>query len=220
MKLIKLIFFAFVICLLSCDFGKSKVDVIYLDESDLWLRREFYPNGVVKVEHTYKIVNKDSTYQHGYLSYFYPDGSLEYSASIENDHKIGTVYKYYESGKENGIYFYNPIGNLLYSIEYDLEGNIIQEKFKENRQPQVILKDFNIDSIELKIYSVDIPKQRRNIYLIKRNGEIIDSIKGSSSQFEKFVIQKDTNIYQIDVDYYDSKQNKFIETNQVQFIPY
>ena len=130
-------------------------------------------------------------------------GFLEYFANYDRGKKIGSVTKYYKSGEIKEYWFYNPEGHALYTIQYDSLGSEIKEEGIEQRFPQVIIKDEKDNKISLKVYSADIPKHYRNVYLVAPSGLKIDSILNCKRPFEVFNVPIDSGYYQIKVDYYD-----------------
>lgn len=204
-----------VLALFSCSIDENE-KIVYKGE-ELILKKEFYADGSIEGRHTLKKVFPDSLVNHGFVEYFYPSGSLKYRAELDNGNKIGNVKKYFESGQVMEVWFYNPIGQALYSVHFTEEGQIFKELAPEQRAPQVIYKDGRNDSIELKIYSADIPTRKKNIYLINDSNEILDSAINSKEAYNKMVIHSKLKYYQINVDYCDINTGAFSETDSFQF---
>lgn len=202
--------------LFSCT-NKDANEKIVFEGEELWLKNYFYSDGSLKGQQTFLEIKTDSFVSHGFSKYFYPSGSLEYFTRLDYGNKIGTVYKYFETSKVKEVWFYNPVGEAIYSREYNENGEVINEHNKEKRTPQVVYKKNENNSVELKVYSVNIPERKKNVYLINGDLEVIDSVLNSKSPYDLFVFDQRHKEYQINTDYYDKNLEAYIETDNLQF---
>jgi len=58
---------------------------------------------------------------------YYADGKLEYKGMMKNDISVDTSFWYYPSGQLEVFKFHDSLGKDLYRVEYDKNGNILNE---------------------------------------------------------------------------------------------
>jgi len=204
---IKFASFAFACALLiSCEhlsLNKEEAYAYYGDER-LVLIKQYYEKskgGGVRSERTF-LEAKDSLI-HGFGKLYFENGNLKYFANLHHGLKIGSVWEYHMSGNIKKYWFYNPLGQAIYGIQFDDNGNVVKEEGIGQRMPQVITKDLPDKKVSLKVYSASIPKHSRKMYLISPLGIPIDSVIDSQKPFDVFEISIDTGYFKVKVDYYN-----------------
>lgn len=190
--------------------------IVYNDEL-LYVNTEYYSDGRVKSRQTFKEISSDSFIGHGYVYYYYPSGQIEYFSNINKGKKIGTAYTYFKNGDIKDVWFYNPGGNAISAIKYDSLGNVIEELSRDQRKPQVIMKNLDFDSVKITVYSMDIPYNEKNVYLSTSRHGTIDSIMRTEDQFDVFKIKKDTSLIEVSIDYIDMASGDILSSDYSQF---
>ncbi len=201
-----LLFMAIALSGIDCDGRLSKERCYaYYGGEKLLLKRTYYDKGsklLIQSERTYLVV-EDSLLGHGFGNLYYENGNLEYFANYYRGKKVGSVWEYYETGRIKKYWFYNPIGQAIYGIEFDFNGNVIKEEGVEQRCPQIISKDLPGNKVLLKVYSAQLPNFYKKMYLITPDSIVIDSILGSQLPFDQFEISENSGYYTVCVDYFN-----------------
>ncbi|MDP9079546.1 MAG: TonB family protein [Bacteroidota bacterium] len=96
-------------------------------DKNLYLVREYYKNGNIKLLATSKTNDVDLIFDGRYIAYF-PDGKKMKVGGFENGQPVGQVVNYYHNGKLYSVLNYMPDGRLLYSDCRDSTGKILTEK--------------------------------------------------------------------------------------------
>jgi len=206
-----------VLTLLLCSCQQQQQEVRIFPTDDMhYVKEWFSEDGVLEYRQSFMKTSNDSLIEHGLLKKFYPSGQKKYYANFHRGNKIGTVYRFFENGAVQEVWFYNPLGKALYGLKYDSLGNLLEELAREQRYPQIILKDLDPNLVEVKVYSVNIPNRKKSVFLSNPEA-ILDSTINTSNHYDLFVIPKDTSWLQIAVDYFDSSSGELIETDLENF---
>ena len=202
----KILLIMFIGLLVACNQKNNEhLERVYYNKELLYVNNNYYENGSLKSAMTCRKIDVDSFIGHGYINYYYPTGEIEAFANMDMGNKIGTEYRYFKSGDIQGVLFYSPVGNLLSVIKYDSLGNVIEEIKRDQRKPQVIEEDINVDSSKFTVYSMNIPNYGKNIYLSTSRQGTIDSIMRSEDQFDVFQVKKDTSRFEVFIEYFDTE---------------
>ena len=209
----------FIVLLFSCNQkNHAHEERVYYNKELLYVNQEYYENNSLKSRQTYKKVSSDSFIGHGYLYYHYPTGEIQYFTNVNEGKKIGTAYKYFKNGDIQEVLFYSPEGHAISAIKYDSLGNVIEEVERDQRKPQVIIKDLNVDTVKITVYTMDIPNNEKNIYLSTSKDGTIDSIIRTENQFDVFKVKKDTSMFEVSIDYINVKSGDIRESDYTQFL--
>ena len=189
----------------------------YYNNEWLYVGQDYHENGNLKIRQTYKQIDTDSFIGHGYNFTYYPTGEVKAFGNLHRGNVIGNVLKYFKNGDIQEVLFYDPQGYSLSVIKYDSLGNVIEEKGRDRRKPQVIIKDLNVDSVKLTVYSMHIPTYEKNIYLKSSGQGTIDSIISSEDPFDVFQSKIDTSMFEVLVQYIDPESGAIISNDYSKF---